>query len=182
MNKLAGLALSLSIIAAAAPSRAEFLIGPRVTLTQPVAFASSTPFTSPELGAALDMRISNPSRMIQIGIGLQTEPREGDVGAFSLELGQSWFLGSSASWVPYVGAAMQLRALFFDDTAVYSLAAQGHVGVMSSRQGHRRFFAELRAVQNLLPFGAEYMLTKQSAPTPDGATRFEPTLAAGFLF
>ncbi len=168
------LALALAATTLAPVASAEFLIGPRATLSLPL------PGGGLEVGGALDMRVTNPSRMIQFGVSLQSR-LDGDSGVFAAEFGLSWFLGSATSWVPYAGGGMQVRAMFFDSTRVMSFAPQAQIGIISSRAGRRRFFTELRAVQNVA-FSAQHSLTGQSMPMPDGAFRFEPSVQAGFLF
>lgn len=169
------LVLAVATFSIGSTASAQFLIGPRATMTVPI------PGTGPEPGVALDMRVANANRMIQFGLSLQTT-LDGERGALATEFGMSWFLGGAMNWVPYAGGGAQLRAMFFDDTRVMSFAAQVQVGLISSRVGRRRLFIELRAVQNLLPFGAERMLTRQSTATPSEAFRFEPSAHAGFLF
>lgn len=171
--------LALSVLAStltlAPAASAEFLIGPRVAFGVPV------PNGLPELGVALDMRVSNPSRMIQFGFTLHAA-LDGESGVLSADMAHSTFLGSATEWVPYLGGGAQVRSMFFDRVRVTSFAAQAQLGIMSSRVGRRRLFVEVRAVQNLLAFGAEYLLTRQPAPMPDHAYRFEPSVNAGFLF
>lgn len=176
MNKTLLLpALSLSLALAAPAASAQFLVGPRVAVTVPV------PGGAPELGGALDMRVSNPTRMIQFGVSLQGS-LDGERGVFAADFGVSWFLGASERWVPYAGGGLQLRAMFFDGTTVMSAAVQAQLGVMSARAGRRRLFAELRLTQNVLPFSAQDSLTRQSVATPGEAWRFEPSANVGFLF
>jgi hypothetical protein len=167
--------LAVATLSVGSTASAQFLIGPRVGVTVPI------PGGGPELGGALDMRVANTSRMIQFGVTLQSS-LDGAHGGLAGEFGLSWFLGGATEWVPYAGAGVQVRAMFFDDTRVTSFAAQAQVGLMSSRVGRRRLFVELRAVQNLLPFGAERLLTRQSVATPVAAFRFEPSAHVGFLF
>lgn len=168
------LALALAATTLAPTASAEFLIGPRATLSLPL------PGGGLEVGGALDMRVTNPSRMIQFGVSLQSR-LDGDSGVFAAEFGLSWFLGSATSWVPYAGGGLQVRAMFFDSTRVTSFAPQAQLGIISARAGRRRFFAEFRAVQNVA-LSAQHSLTGQSMRMPEGAFRFEPSVHAGFLF
>lgn len=168
------LALALAATTLAPAASAEFLIGPRATLSLPL------PGGGPEVGGALDMRVTNPARMIQFGVSLQSR-LDGDSGVFAAEFGLSWFLGEATSWVPYAGGGLQVRAMFFDSTRVMSFAPQAQLGIISARTGRRRFFTELRAVQNVA-FSAQHSLTGQSMPMPGEAFRFEPSVHAGFLF
>jgi len=172
---LTALALSLTALSAAPAATAEFLIGPRLTLSAPI------PGGGLEVGGALDMRVSNPTRMIHFGLSLQSA-LDGERGALAADIATSWFLGGATDWVPYLGGGAQFRAMFFDSTRVSAFALQAQVGLMSSRVGRRRFFVELRAVQNVLPFGAQHSLTQRSMQTPAEAYRFEPSVHAGFLF
>ena len=168
------LALALAATTLAPAASAEFLIGPRATLSLPI------PGSGLELGGALDMRVTNPARMIQFGLSLQVAG-DGESGALAAEFGLSWFLGSATSWVPYAGGGMQVRAMFFDHTRVTSFAPQAQIGIISARSGRRRFFTEFRAVQNVA-LSAQHSLTRQSMPMPGEAFRFEPSVHAGFLF
>ncbi len=169
------LLVAAATLSAGSTASAQFLIGPRVAVTVPI------PGVVPEVGGGLDVRVANTSRMIQFGLTLQPS-LDGEHGALAADFGVSWFLGSATAWVPYAGGGAQIRAMFLDDTRVTSFAAQVQVGIISSRVGRRRVFAELRAVQNVMPFGAERLLTRQSVSTPGAAFRFEPSANVGFLF
>ncbi|MFO0629051.1 MAG: hypothetical protein U0325_25980 [Polyangiales bacterium] len=168
------LAAALAVTTLAPAASAEFLLGPRATLSLPL------PGGGLEVGGALDMRVTNPDRMIQFGVSLQSR-LDGDSGVFAAEFGVSWFLGGATQWVPYAGGGLQVRAMFFDSTRVMSVAPQAQLGIISARAGRRRFFTELRAVQNIA-FSAQHSLTGQSAAMPHDAFRFEPSVHAGFLF
>jgi hypothetical protein len=166
---------ALATLSLTPAASAEFLIGPRLSVTVPV------PGLAPELGGAVDMRIASPTRMIAFGVGLQSA-LDGESGGLTLDAGHAWLLGSADRWVPYFGAGVQVRALFFEDTRVTTFAVQGQLGFVSARAGRSRFFAELRLVQNVLAFGAQDSLRGTPRPTPADAWRFEPSVQTGFLF
>jgi hypothetical protein len=175
MKHLPALFVALATLSLAPSASAEFLIGPRLSVTVPV------PGLTPEVGGALDMRVASPARMISFGVGLQSA-LDGESGGLAFDAGYSWLLGASESWVPYAGAGAQVRALFFEDTRVTTFAVQAQLGVISARAGRSRFFAELRVAQNVLAFGAQDSLRGTSRPTPTDAWRFEPSVQTGFLF
>lgn len=175
MKNLTAALVALASLSVTSAASAEFLIGPRLSVTVPV------PGFAPEVGGALDMRIASPARMISFGVGLQSA-LDGESGGLAFDAGHSWLLGSGDRWVPYLGAGLQVRALFFEDTRVTSLGLQGQLGLVSARTGRSRFFTELRLVQNVFAFGAQDSLRGTSRPTPTDAWRFEPSVQAGFLF
>lgn len=175
MNKRIAVVVALASLSLSSAASAELLFGPRVALTVPV------PGLLPELGGALELRIATHNRMTAFGLGLQSR-LDGEAGLVSVDTAATWFLGASERWVPYAGGGMQLRQMFFRQTRFTSIAAQGVVGVMSSRSGSARLFVELRAVQNLLAFGPQDSVRGTPRPMPLEAMRFEPSVQAGVLF